>query len=134
MSLHSAFDRQDYDIMTMNNVRKLKTNAADFEVSFYRQPPGPIPNQAQAPHPMVPRQTLDMLRGEMQAMMEDTSAVIYWEVKDQMAYKLGQTGRRLEGDLRDLDQRVGVLETPVGPKRRISYELIRSEEIKKEIQ
>ena len=134
MSLHSAFDRQDYDIMTMNNVRKLKTNAADFEVSFYRQPPGPIPNQAQAPHPMVPRQTLDMLRGEMQAMMEDKSAVIYWEVKDQMDCKFGETGRRMEGDLRDLDQRVGVLETPVGPKRRISYALIRPEEIKKEIE
>ena len=134
MSLHLAFDRQDYDIMSLTNLRKLKTDGADIELSFYREPPGPIPNQAQAPHPMVLRQTLDMLRGEMQAMMEDTSAVIYGEVKDQMAYKLGQTGRRLEGDLRDLDQRVGVLETPVGPKRRISYELIRSEEIKKEIQ
>ena len=104
-----------------------------FELSFYREQPAPIPNQAQAPHPMAPRQTLDMLLGEMQAMMEDMSAVIYWEVREQMTYKLGQTGRRLEGDLRDLDQRVGALETPVGPKRRISYELLRPEEIKKEI-
>ena len=133
MSHHFAFDRQDYDIMSLNNLRRLNTNGADLELSFYREPPGPIPNQAQAPHPMVLRQTLDMLRGEMQAMMEDTSAVIYWEVKDQMAYKLGETGRRLEGDLRDLDQRVGALETPVGPKRRISYQLLRPEEIKKEI-
>ena len=119
--------------MSILNVNKMKTDGNSFKLSFYWETPAPIPDQAQAPHPMVLRQTLDMLRGEMQAMMEDTSAVIYWEVKDQMAYKLGETGRRLEGDLRDLDQRVGVLETPVGPKRRISYELIRPEEMKKEI-
>ena len=119
--------------MSLTNLRKLKTDGADFELSFYRKPPGPIPSQAQAPHPMALHQTLDMLRGEMQAMMEEKSAVIYWEVKDQMDCKFGETGRRLEGDLRDLDQRVGVLETPVGPKRRISYELLRPEEIKKEI-
>ena len=132
MSHHFAFDRQDYDIMSMLNVRKLKTDGDAFELSFYREPPAPIPNQAQAPHPMAPHQTLDMFRGEIQAMMEDMSAVLYWEVREQMTYKLGQTGRRLEGDLCDLDQRVGVFETPVGPKRRISYELIRPEEIKRE--
>ena len=118
--------------MSLTNLRKLKTDGADIELSFYREPRGPIPNQAQAPHPMAPRQTLDMLRGEMQAMMEDMRAGIIGRVREQMTYKLGQTGRRLEGDLRDLDQRLGVFETPVGPKRMISYEHIRPEEIKKE--
>ena len=131
MSHHLAFDRQDYDIMSLTNVRKLKTTGADFELSFYREPPGPIPNQAQAPHPMVPRQTLDMFRVEMQAMMEDMSAGLIGKVREQVTYKVGQTGRRLEGDLCDLDERVGVFETPAGPKRWISYELIRPEEIKK---
>ena len=118
--------------MSLTNLRKLKTDGADFELSFYRKPPGPIPSQAQAPHPMALHQTLDMLRGEMQAMMEDMRAGIIGRVREQMTYKLGQTGRRLEGDLCDLDQHLGVFETPVGPKRRISYEHIRPEEIKNE--
>ena len=118
--------------MSILNVKKMKTDGDSFELSFYRETPAPIPDQAQAPHPMVPRQTLDMFRGEMQAMMEDMRAGIIGMVREQMTYKLGQTGRCLEGDLRDLDQRLGVFETPVGPKRRISYEHIRPEEIKKE--
>ena len=118
--------------MSMSNLKKMKTDGQGLQISFYRETPAPIPDQAQAPHPMAPRQTLDMFRGEMQAMMEDMRAGIIGMVREQMTYKLGQTGRCLEGDLRDLDQRLGVFETPVGPKRRISYEHIRPEEIKKE--
>ena len=118
--------------MSILNVKKLKTDGQGLEISFYRETPAPIPDQAQAPHPMAPRQTLGMFRGEMQAMMEDMRAGIIGRVREQMTYKLGQTGRRLEGDLRFLDERVGVFETPAGPKHQISYELIRQEEIKKE--
>ena len=124
-------DSQAYD-MSILNVKKMKTDGDSLEISFYREPPAPIPNQPQAPHPMAPRQTLDMFRGEMQAMMEDMRAGIIGMVREQMTSKLGQTGRCLEGDLCDLDQRLGVFETPVGPKRRIYYEHIRPEKIKKE--
>ena len=76
MSYHLAFNRQAYD-MSILNVKKFKTDGDSFELSFYREQPAPIPNQAQAPHPMAPRQTLDMFRGEIQAMMEDMSAVLF---------------------------------------------------------
>ena len=118
--------------MSILNVKKMKTDGDFLEISFYREQPAPVPNQPQTPHPMAPRQHLDKFKAEMQAMMEDMSAGLIGKVREQMTYKVGQTGRRLEGDLRDLDERVGVFETPAGQKRRISYELIRPEEIKRE--
>ena len=119
--------------MPITNIKKQKTDGDFFEIAFYReQQPAPVPHQPQTPHPMAPPLYLDKFKAEMQAMMEDMRAGLIGKVREQVTYKVGQTGRRLEGDLRDLDERVGVFETPAGPKCRISYELICPEEIKKE--
>ena len=98
--------------MSINNLQKLKTNGDFFEMTFYReQAPAPVPPQPQTPPPVAPHPDLENIKEEMLAMMERMTARVIRKVREQVAEEVAHSSRRMEGELRDLKERLGFVET-----------------------
>ena len=115
LNFHLQSDSQTDD-MSITNIKKLKTDGVFFEMTFYREQPAPVPHQPQAPPPMAPPLDLDNFKAEMQAMMEHMMAGLIGKVREQVGQEVGHSSPHMEGELRDLKERLGVVEFRAGNK------------------
>ena len=131
LNFHLPSDSQTIKI-SISNPQKLKNNGDFFEMTFYQeQAPAPVPPRPETPPPVLPHLDLDNFKEEMMAIMERMTARVIRNIREQVAEEVAHAGQRMEGELRDLDERLGALETLAGPKRP-QLEILRPEEIKKE--
>ena len=102
--------------MTIQNLKKLKKDGNNFEMTFYEEQPVPGPYQPpQAAH--QPVLDLDQFRDEIQHMMGQLTAGLIAQVREQVAQEAANTTRRLTQEINDLKERLRVVEHRAGSKR-----------------
>ena len=102
--------------MTIRNLKKLKKDGNNFEMTFYEEQPVPGPYQPpQGAH--QPVLDLDQFRDEIGHMMEHLTAGLIGQVREQVAQEGANISQRLTQEINDLKERLRVVEHRAGTKR-----------------
>ena len=102
--------------MTIRNLKKLKKDGENFEMSFYEEQPVPGANQPPPPDHHLGYH-LDQLRDEIQHMMREMMAGLLAQAREQAAQEAANNTRRLTQEINDLKERLRVVEHRAGIKR-----------------
>ena len=102
--------------MTIRNLKKLKKDGNNFEMTFYEEQPVPGPYQP-PPADHQPVLDLDQFREEIQHMMEHVTAGLIAQVREQVDQEAANNTRRLTQEINDLKERLRAVEQRTGNKR-----------------
>ena len=101
--------------MTIRNLKKLKKDGENFEMTFYEEQPVPgvyQPPPADHQHALY----LDQFRDEIQHMMRQMTAGLLAQVKEQVDQEAANNTRRLTQEVNDLKERLRAVEQRTGNK------------------
>ena len=115
MDRQSTSNCLDYT-MTIRNLKKLKKDGQNFEMSFYEEQPVPGAHQPPPPDHHLGYH-LDQLRDEIQFMMGEMRAGLLTHAREQAAQEAANNTRRLTQEINDLKERLRVVEHRAGIKR-----------------
>ena len=102
--------------MTIRNLKKMKKDGNNFEMTFYKEQsiPGFYQPPPAAHHPAF---DLDQFRDEMLDMVQYMAAGLIRQAREQVAQEAAITTRRLTQEINDLKERLRVVELRSGNKR-----------------
>ena len=115
MDSQSASNYLDYT-MTIRNLKKLKKDGENFEMTFYEEQPVPGAYQP-PPADHQHAHDLDQFKDEIQHMMGQLMAGLIAQVREQVAQEAANNTRRLTQEINDLKERLRVVELRGGSKR-----------------
>ena len=95
--------------MTIQNLKKMKKDGNNFEMTFYEEQPVPGPYQP-PPAAHQPVLDLDQFRDEIQHMMGQLTAGLIAQVREQVAQEATNFSQRLTQEINDLKERLRVVE------------------------
>ena len=102
--------------MSIRNLKKLKKDGDNFEMTFYEDQPDPGPyHPPQGAHqPVIDP---DQFRDDMQHMMGHLAAGLLGQVREQVDQEAANNTRRLTQEINDLKERLRTVEQRTGNKR-----------------